>query len=97
MTADTSPTGPLFGPGRPLAFATPWITAFDIAGRTLGGAAASGSLERGLRDILAHHVIFHWNRLGLSARAQSILARAARDTVLDQPPPSPDNRPKDSR
>lgn len=43
------------------------MTAFDIAGRTLATAATDGTLERGVRNILAHHVIFHWNRLGLPA------------------------------
>ncbi|HEY3896325.1 MAG TPA: thiopeptide-type bacteriocin biosynthesis protein [Pseudonocardiaceae bacterium] len=88
MTADFHPTGPLFGPNGPLAYATGWITAFNVAGHALGTAAANGTLERGLRDTLAHHVIFHWNRLGLPARTQSILASAARQDVLGQPPPS---------
>ncbi|MBA9003062.1 thiopeptide-type bacteriocin biosynthesis protein [Thermomonospora cellulosilytica] len=97
MTADTRPTGPLFGPNRPLAFASSWITAFDVAGRALEEAAGNASLERGLRDVLAHHVIFHWNRLGLPASTQSILARAARDTILDQPLPSPGSHSADGR
>jgi hypothetical protein len=29
-----------------------------------------------------HHVIFHWNRLGLSYETQSVLAAAAREAVL---------------
>jgi thiopeptide-type bacteriocin biosynthesis protein len=91
MTADTRPAGALFGPHGPLAFAAPWAAAFDAAGRALGAAAANGTLERGIRGILAHHVIFHWNRLGLAARTQGILARAARDTVMDHP----DTRPPD--
>ncbi|GAA4101148.1 thiopeptide-type bacteriocin biosynthesis protein [Actinomadura miaoliensis] len=93
MGADTRPTGPLFAPDKPLAFAASWIATFDLAGRALGEAATSGSLTRGLRDILAHHVIFHWNRLGLSVRTQSILARAARDTVLNPMLPSHEGHP----
>ncbi|TDB77585.1 hypothetical protein E1264_37420 [Actinomadura sp. KC216] len=90
MTAQTPTTNVLFAPDQPLAAIVPWITAFDHAGRALAESADQGCLERGLRDVLAHHMIFHWNRLGLSARTQSILARAARDTVLDQPYPTPD-------
>ncbi|MGH4019184.1 MAG: thiopeptide-type bacteriocin biosynthesis protein [Pseudonocardiaceae bacterium] len=89
MTADLHPTGALFGPDGPLACAAGWITAFDVAGRALGTAAADGTLQRGVRDTLAHHVIFHWNRLGLPARTQSILARAAREAALGWPNPSP--------
>lgn len=88
MTVDTDPHGTLLGTGGPLAFAAPWAAAFAEAGRSLGHAARDGTLQRGLRDILAHHVIFHWNRLGLAARTQGILARAARDTVMN-PPSSP--------
>ncbi len=89
MTADLHPTGALFGPDGPLAYAADWLTAFGVAGRDLGTAAADGTLKRGVRDTLAHHVIFHWNRLGLPDRTQSILARAACETVLGQPNPSP--------
>jgi thiopeptide-type bacteriocin biosynthesis protein len=88
MTVDTNPHGTLLGPDGPLAFAAPWAAAFDQAGRSLGHAARDGTLQRGVRDILAHHVIFHWNRLGLAANTQAVLARAARDTVMN-PPTSP--------
>lgn len=40
-------------------------------------------MTRGLRDIMAYHVIFHWNRLGLSVRMQSALASAAQAAVLN--------------
>ena len=36
----------------------------------------------GLRDVLAHHVIFHWNRLGLATPTQAVLAHAAADAVF---------------
>lgn len=77
-----SPTG-LFGQGGDLAFAAPWVAEFAEVGRELAEADRSGMLEPGLRSILAKHVIFHWNRIGLPARTQAILARAARDTVLE--------------
>lgn len=91
MTSDTTPEGSLFGPGGPLEFATPWAAAFEQAGRELGHAAGEATLGRGVRDVLAHHVIFHWNRLGLTARTQCILARAAYETVMNpaDSPPAP--------
>ncbi|HVK19976.1 MAG TPA: thiopeptide-type bacteriocin biosynthesis protein [Actinokineospora sp.] len=60
----------------------PWFAAFHTAGRELGAAATGGHLDRGLRAILAHMVIFHWNRAGLSATSQSVLAHAARIALL---------------
>ena len=89
VAADTTPNGPLFGTGGPLASAAAWATAFTDAGQALGKAARNGTLQRGLRDTLAHHVIFHWNRLGLSARTQSVLARATCDTVMNPPTSKP--------
>lgn len=82
LLADTTPDGPLLGPNRPIAFAADWADAFRRAGRDLGTAARTGTLDRGLRQILAYYVIFHWNRLGLPARNQSILAWAARAAII---------------
>jgi thiopeptide-type bacteriocin biosynthesis protein len=82
MTASTEPSGEPFGEGGRLSFTAPWFAAFADAGRALGTAATDGSLRRGVRDILAHHVIFHWNRLGLSIKDQSILASAASAAIL---------------
>ncbi len=61
---------------------TTWLVAFITAGQQLGEAAAVARLDRGLRAVVAHIVIFHWNRLGLSARTQGILARAATTAIL---------------
>lgn len=72
----------LFTPGGPVAHAAPWLAAFHTAGRQLGDAASQGHLDRGLRAILTHVVIFHWNRFGLSATSQSILAHAATTALL---------------
>jgi thiopeptide-type bacteriocin biosynthesis protein len=72
----------LFAPGGPVAHAAPWLAAFRAVGRRLGAAAADGCLDRGLRAILTHVVIFHWNRFGLSAASQGILARAATTALL---------------
>lgn len=68
---------PLFAGGGPAAFAADWREAFEEAGRHFAAAAASGTLNRGLRAVLAHVLIFHWNRLGLSAATQAILANAS--------------------
>ena len=84
MLADITPDGPLLGTNGPLASAAEWADAFRRAGRTLGAAARVGTLQRGLRDILSYQVIFHWNRLGLPARTQSILAWGARAAILNE-------------
>jgi thiopeptide-type bacteriocin biosynthesis protein len=61
---------------------THWIAAFGATGRDLGRLAHDGTLQRGLRAVLAHHIIFHWNRAGLSHDAQALFARAASAVVL---------------
>lgn len=63
-------------------FAQPWIIAFEKTGQELKHAAAAGTLERGLRAVLSHLLIFHWNRLGLSAQVQGILAHTASLALL---------------
>ena len=45
-----------------------------------------GLLHRGLRDVLAHHVIFAWNRLGLPYATQSVLAGTAKTAVFGPDP-----------
>jgi thiopeptide-type bacteriocin biosynthesis protein len=77
LTVPTDPHGPLFGPAGPAAFAAGWLDAFTTAGRQLGDANTSGALDRGLRALTAHLLIFHWNRIGLSAVTQGVLASAA--------------------
>jgi thiopeptide-type bacteriocin biosynthesis protein len=72
----------LLRPGGPLAPVTEWAAAFRSAGQALTHGVQDGSLDRGLRQVLSYHVIFHWNRLGLSMRGQSILAWAARAAIL---------------
>lgn len=73
---------PQFASEGPANFAVPWIAGFTAAGHQLGNAAARGDLDRGLRAIVAHIVIFHWNRLGLSTTTQAVLAHAARTAIL---------------
>ncbi|VVJ22647.1 O-methyltransferase clustered with LanBC [Amycolatopsis camponoti] len=72
----------LFAPDGPGAHAEPWLAALCAASGRLGHAAAAGHLDRGLRAIISHVVIFHWNRFGLSATSQGILARAAATALL---------------
>jgi len=89
ITADTSPATALRTSGT-LRSASTWLTAFEQAGITLRQLADEGTLTRGLRAIVAHHVIFHWNRIGLPARTQANMALAASEVIFGEPP-SPDN------
>ncbi|MFJ8430447.1 thiopeptide-type bacteriocin biosynthesis protein [Kitasatospora sp. NPDC094019] len=82
LRADTAPTSALLTVGQ-LSFAEPWFTAFTDSGRDLRALADSGRLQRGLRAVLAHHQLFHANRLGLSHQDQALLAQAATTTVLE--------------
>jgi protein-L-isoaspartate(D-aspartate) O-methyltransferase len=84
MTVDADSASPLFTTG-PLAPVADWSAAFDYAGQQLADHARCGTLERGLRAVLAHHVLFHWNRLGLPYADQSILSAIARDTGMAEP------------
>ncbi|MGI5213399.1 thiopeptide-type bacteriocin biosynthesis protein [Plantactinospora sp. CA-290183] len=68
--------------GEPAASIAAWLAAFDHAGQHLRRAATDGTLGRGLRTVLGQVLIFHWNRLGLSARTQGILATAATTAIL---------------
>jgi protein-L-isoaspartate(D-aspartate) O-methyltransferase len=67
---DPAEDGPLTGYDE-------WIIAFEKAGQALADLARQGRLERGLRAVLAHHVIFHANRAGLPVTDQAALAALA--------------------
>jgi len=82
LRADSTPDGQLFGPDGPVDTQTSWAAACITTGRALADANRTGQLRRGLRDILSYHVIFHWNRIGLPARTQALLAHAARQAIL---------------
>jgi protein-L-isoaspartate(D-aspartate) O-methyltransferase len=84
MTADASP-GITLGDDGPLAPLADWPGAFDRAGRQLADLARRGALERGLRAVLAHHVIFFLNRLGLTYPEQATLAALAKEVVMTEP------------
>ncbi|MCX5501096.1 methyltransferase, FxLD system [Streptomyces sp. NBC_00053] len=79
MTTDAHslcrPDGPLHARGA-------WVTAFERAGATLADLAGCGAFTRGLRAVIAHHVIFHANRAGLVRDDQSALSNIAREVVM---------------
>ncbi|HET9899375.1 MAG TPA: thiopeptide-type bacteriocin biosynthesis protein [Streptosporangiaceae bacterium] len=59
-----------------------WHIAFEKAGTSLRHLREAGKLTRGLRAIVALHVIFHWNRIGLTADSQAKLAQAAKEAIF---------------
>ena len=69
-------------PGGPLDGHAEWVAAFERAGTTLAYLATGGGLSRGLRAVIAHHVIFHANRAGLLPDDQSALFTTAREAVM---------------
>lgn len=68
------------------------LEAFVTAGRALADLARSGDLQRGLRAVLAHHLIFAFNRAGLSASEQAALSYLAKEVVM-QPSSAPTRSP----
>jgi hypothetical protein len=56
-----------------------------LAGNLLTSTPAD-TCTGGLRDVLAHHVIFAWNRLGLPSATQVVLAAAAKTAVFGPDP-----------
>ncbi len=79
MTADAQD---LCRPDGPLHPHDTWVTAFEEAGATLAELAVRGGLTRGLRAVIAHHVIFHANRAGLLLDDQSALSHIAREVIM---------------
>lgn len=84
MTVDAGPDSTLVSQGGPLTYLAAWVAAFDTAGTALGDLARDGTLRRGVRAVLTHHVIFHWNRIGLPYEMQSVLAHAAKAVVMGE-------------
>jgi protein-L-isoaspartate(D-aspartate) O-methyltransferase len=68
--SDSGEEGPLPGCER-------WIAAFEQAGQMLARLNRDGHLERGLRAVLTHHLIFHFNRSGISGADQATMAALA--------------------
>ncbi|WP_412078848.1 thiopeptide-type bacteriocin biosynthesis protein [Streptomyces xanthophaeus] len=80
--------------GGPLDHLARWAQSYGATGAALARLNSAGQLHRGLRDVLAQHVIFAWNRIGLSLSAQADLATAAR-TVIFGPDPTTDRSAED--
>ncbi|MDE3721420.1 methyltransferase, FxLD system [Nocardiopsis sp. N85] len=59
-----------------------WAQVFTAAGAALADLTAQGRLSRGLRAVCAHHLIFAFNRWGLSYRDQHILSTTAREAAM---------------
>ncbi|WP_239336573.1 thiopeptide-type bacteriocin biosynthesis protein [Frankia sp. CiP3] len=74
---------------RPLEALPAWPAAFRHAGRSLADLADQGQLTRGIRAVLAHHVLFAWNRLGIPAADQAQMAATAAHIVFDDSDPIP--------
>ncbi|MFD6612783.1 thiopeptide-type bacteriocin biosynthesis protein [Micromonospora chalcea] len=66
-----------------------WQTAFENAGTALRHLRDTGKLTRGLRAVIAEHVIFHWNRIGIPATTQAVLAQAAAEAIFGRAPVPP--------
>lgn len=66
----------------PLRSVPAWPMAFQHAGRGLADLAQRGTLTRGLRAVLAHHLLFTFNRLGVPAEHQALLAATAGQVIF---------------
>jgi thiopeptide-type bacteriocin biosynthesis protein len=55
---------------------------FEYTGRKVADLAHTGILQRGLRAVLARHIVFAWNRLGLPYADQARLATLAREAAF---------------
>lgn len=66
----------------PLTRLAAWHTGLTFTSQAFGQTARDGQLNRGLRAVLAHYVIFHWNRLGVPVGDQAVLAAVAQEAVL---------------
>ncbi|MFG2846909.1 thiopeptide-type bacteriocin biosynthesis protein [Kitasatospora sp. NPDC048296] len=66
----------------PLAHHGRWVHAFQQTGQDLARLARDGVLTRGLRAVLAHHIVFHANRAGLPVDHQTAMAARALDAVF---------------
>lgn len=66
----------------PLRSTPAWPASFEHAGRALARLSRRGDLTRGLRAVLAHHLLFAFNRLGIPSEHQYLLAAAACQVVF---------------
>ncbi|MCO5994799.1 methyltransferase, FxLD system [Actinoallomurus rhizosphaericola] len=79
----------------PLMAVPAWPDAFNHTGRRIADLAIDGRLTRGVRAVLAHHILFAWNRMGLPGDVQGVLAGTAAHAVFHQDlePPGPGRAP----
>ena len=80
----------------PLHHAPSWVDAFEHTGQRLAELARRGTLTRGLRAVLTHHLLFLFNRHGVSADDQRLLATAASRAVFDAPQDTRNTSPADT-
>jgi protein-L-isoaspartate(D-aspartate) O-methyltransferase len=73
-------------PDSPLYDRPEWASAFEDAGRRIAALAGRGALARGQRAVLAQHLLFLFNRHGISASDQHLLAAAACQAVFGRQP-----------
>jgi protein-L-isoaspartate(D-aspartate) O-methyltransferase len=73
--SQTAPDGPLAGYDA-------WIATFEHAGQALERLFREGRLLRGLREVLAHHILFHANRAGITVPDLSTMAALAMATTF---------------
>ncbi|GAB3284178.1 thiopeptide-type bacteriocin biosynthesis protein [Kineosporia babensis] len=66
----------------PFSAVSGWAQDLAAVGAELGASAQQGSMARGLRSVLALHVLFHWNRIGISVNQQSVWATVSRDALI---------------
>jgi protein-L-isoaspartate(D-aspartate) O-methyltransferase len=78
-------TGMADAPASPLRARPDWGSAFEDAGRRLAELSGRGALDRGLRAVLAHHMLFLFNRHGVAGADQYALAAAARQAIFGRP------------
>ncbi|MDG4787676.1 methyltransferase, FxLD system [Micromonospora sp. WMMD1102] len=69
----------------PLVITPRWPRAHEQAGGNLGFLDRHGALTRDLREVLTHHLLFLFNRLGISVADTGLLATAAVNVTFHQP------------
>ncbi|MEV0446232.1 methyltransferase, FxLD system [Streptomyces spectabilis] len=70
----------------PLSHHPSWASEFEDAGGSLSLLSQRGCLTRGLRAVLTDHILFAFNRLGVAASDQAVLATAASRVILHREP-----------
>lgn len=78
-------TGGGDAPDSPLHAQPDWPSAFEDTGRQIAALAGRGTLARGQRAVLAQHMIFLFNRHGVSAADQYAIASAACQAIFEHP------------